>query len=149
MPLAQPSPRTIDGRSAVGAVPLPIQSMRPSRPMTVDLRRARLDDAEERFAVQREAALSAYAHIFSPDRYALPDEEVPDEWGAILAAAGSQPEVIVAEAGGETVGVAGRKAGYPRKALRPAALVGQRSRCTTTRGGVGGLAARGLWPLPA
>jgi hypothetical protein len=85
------SQRTIDGRSAVGAVPLPIQSTPPSRPITVDLRRG--PTRRSRGAIRspaRGGSLGLRAYLLSGP-YTFPDQEVREEWQAILAAAGSQP----------------------------------------------------------
>ena len=76
---------------------------RPGSTETFHIRHARPDDAETLFAVQRDACLVAFAHIFPPDRYPFPDEDVLANWRDVLAEHGT--EVHVAEVDGEAVGV--------------------------------------------
>lgn len=64
----------------------------------------RPDEADELFRLYRETALVAYAHIFPPDRYPFPDEQVRAHWGRIVARHGVDAEVIVAEVAGDVVG---------------------------------------------
>lgn len=48
--------------------------------MNVCIRPARSDDLDACFAVQRAADLAAFPHIFPPDRFAFPAEEVRERW---------------------------------------------------------------------
>jgi tRNA dimethylallyltransferase len=74
------------------------------------LRRARPEDAEGAFQVQRAASLAALGHIYPPDRYAFPDAAVRERWEeAVTDASG---DVLVAERGNRIVGVAAAKQGW-------------------------------------
>ena len=53
-------------------------------------------------AIQREASLAAFAHIFPPERQAYPDDELRTAWRVALA--DPEVEVYVAERGGVPVG---------------------------------------------
>jgi GNAT superfamily N-acetyltransferase len=66
------------------------------------IRPARPDEAETLLRVQRDACLVALAHIFPPERYAFPNEDVLAAWREALADDGAQ--VYVAEVDGEVVG---------------------------------------------
>ena len=66
------------------------------------LRPARPDEAEVLFAIHREAALLAYAHIFPPDRYAFPDAEMRAHWTELLAR--GEAKTVIAERAGVAVG---------------------------------------------
>ena len=66
-------------------------------------RPARPDEAEALLAIQREAAVAAYGHIFPPERFPFPDAGVRAQWDERLTDSGM--EVIVAERAGEPVGV--------------------------------------------
>jgi tRNA dimethylallyltransferase len=68
------------------------------------LRRARERDAEAVFEVQRAASLAALDHIYPPDRYPFPDEEVRAHWREALRQA--ERRVIVAVLAGRIVGFA-------------------------------------------
>ena len=70
--------------------------------MARPIRRARRDEAETLLAIQREAAVSAFAHIFPQDRYPFPDEEVLAGWRDALA--DPDVEVYFAELDGRPVG---------------------------------------------
>jgi tRNA dimethylallyltransferase len=75
------------------------------------LRPARPDEAEAAFQVQRRASLAGLAHIYPPDRYPFPDEDVRERWREALADPAGH--VVVAEhtvAG--IVGVAGALDGW-------------------------------------
>ena len=76
--------------------------------MTV--RPARLDEAEALLRVQRDASVVAFAHIFPPERYAFPEEDVLANWRAALA--GDATEVHVAEVEGDVVGCVSLGAGF-------------------------------------
>jgi putative acetyltransferase len=67
------------------------------------IRGARADEADELAAIQREASLAAYPHIFPPELYPFPTEAVQERWQEAL----DDPEVtvIVAEEDGRAVGV--------------------------------------------
>ena len=66
------------------------------------IRAARHDEAETLLAVQRDASLVAFAHIFPPERYAFPDEAVLAAWHEALA--DENVEVYVAEVDGAVAG---------------------------------------------
>lgn len=53
-------------------------------------------------AIQREAALAAFGHIFPPELYPFPNEAVLEVWRETLADPGT--DVFVAEEGAESVG---------------------------------------------
>jgi GNAT superfamily N-acetyltransferase len=63
------------------------------------IRRARHDEAETLLRIQREAAVTAFAHIFPPDRYPFPDDGVRAEWEKALA--DPEIEVYVLEVDGQ------------------------------------------------
>ena len=64
------------------------------------MRQAHPEDVETLLAIQREAALDAYAHIYPPERYPFPNDDIRAAWAAALA----DPEVEVYL--GESDGVA-------------------------------------------
>jgi GNAT superfamily N-acetyltransferase len=67
------------------------------------IRRARPGEADTLLRIQRAAAVAAFAHVFPPERFPFPDEEVRASWERALA--DPEVEVYVAEAdGGEAVG---------------------------------------------
>ena len=66
------------------------------------IRPARPDEAETLLAVQRDACVVAFAHIFPPAHYPFPDADVLSNWRAVLVEPGT--EVYVAEADGVPVG---------------------------------------------
>jgi tRNA dimethylallyltransferase len=74
------------------------------------LRRARPDDLEPAFQVQRRASLAGLAHIYPPDRYPFPDEAVRERWCAALADPAAH--VVVAEHAAGIVGVAAAREGW-------------------------------------
>jgi GNAT superfamily N-acetyltransferase len=76
------------------------------------LRRATPDDAETLFAIHRESAMTAYAHIFPPDRYAFPDEEMRAHWAAGLA--DRETDLVIAEREARPVGFVGVSPGWLR-----------------------------------
>jgi GNAT superfamily N-acetyltransferase len=65
------------------------------------IRRARPDELETLLRIQREACVSAFAHIFPPDRYPFPDDLIRDAWRRALA--DPLVEAYVAERDGEPV----------------------------------------------
>jgi len=52
--------------------------------------------------IQREAAVTAFAHIFPPEKYPFPDEGVQAQWEEALA--DPEIEIYVLEVNGEPVG---------------------------------------------
>jgi GNAT superfamily N-acetyltransferase len=66
------------------------------------IRRARRDDFDALLHVQREAAVAAFAHVFPPESFPFPDDEVREAWRRALA--DPAIEVFVAEVDGEMVG---------------------------------------------
>ena len=74
------------------------------------LRPARADEADALAAIQAEASLAALAHIFPPERYPFPHEEVRERWRDFLADAAVR--VLVAEDGDRPVGVAAVRPGW-------------------------------------
>ncbi len=74
------------------------------------IREARPDEAEALAAIQREASLAAYAHIFPPALYPFPTREVTERWRDAL----DDPAitVLVYEHDGDPVGLAGCRAGW-------------------------------------
>jgi GNAT superfamily N-acetyltransferase len=61
------------------------------------IRDARPDEADELAAIQREASLAAYPHIFPPELYPFPTDAVQERWRE--AVADPALEVIVADEG--------------------------------------------------
>jgi putative acetyltransferase len=59
------------------------------------IREAREDEAEALMAIQREAALAAFGHIFPPDLYPYPSDEFLGIWREALA--DPETDVFVAE----------------------------------------------------
>jgi tRNA dimethylallyltransferase len=74
------------------------------------VRPARAEDAEELFRVQRQASLGALAHIFPPERYPFPDQEIRERWRE--AVADGSTHVLVAERGRRILGVAACREGW-------------------------------------
>jgi GNAT superfamily N-acetyltransferase len=74
------------------------------------IREARADEAEALAEIQRDACLAAFTHIFPPERYPFPMDDVRDRWRTALA----DPEVsvFVAEVGSRPVGFAGYRADW-------------------------------------
>ena len=68
------------------------------------IRRSGRDEAETHFAIQRAACLPALAHVFPPELYPFPDDEIRRRWREWTGT------VFVAERDGVTVGVAGVEA---------------------------------------
>jgi GNAT superfamily N-acetyltransferase len=66
------------------------------------IRPARSDEAETLLSVQRDACLVAFAHIFPPEKYAFPDDDVLANWRNALAELGT--EVYIAEVDRTPVG---------------------------------------------
>lgn len=66
------------------------------------IRQAVPDDAETLYSIHRESVLRAYAHIFPPDRYSFPDEEMRAHWAESVGE--GDPEALIAERSGRPVG---------------------------------------------
>ena len=66
------------------------------------IREARPDEAETLLAIQRDACVVAFAHIFPPEKYPFPDQDVLANWRAALLE--PETEVYVAEDEGVSVG---------------------------------------------
>ena len=62
------------------------------------LRPARSDEADTLLAIQREAAVDAFAHVYPPERYPFPDDAIREVWAEALA--DPDVEVYVAELDG-------------------------------------------------
>jgi GNAT superfamily N-acetyltransferase len=79
---------------------------RPSREVadssTAAIRPARLDEAGTMLAIQRAACVKAFAHIYPPELYPFPDDDVRAIWKQTLA--DPTVESYVAEVDGEPVG---------------------------------------------
>jgi GNAT superfamily N-acetyltransferase len=68
------------------------------------IRPARPDDVESLLAIQRAACVKAFAHIYPPDLYPFPDDDIRDMWRDALADA--DLEAYVGEEDGAPVGCA-------------------------------------------
>jgi RimJ/RimL family protein N-acetyltransferase len=64
------------------------------------IRESGRDEAETHLAVQREACVAAFAHVFPPDEYPFPDEAVRRRWQEFSG------RMLVAEVDGRVVGLA-------------------------------------------
>jgi ribosomal protein S18 acetylase RimI-like enzyme len=69
---------------------------------TLELRQAQLDEADTLLAIQREAAVDAFAHVYPPELYPFPDDAIREVWAEALA--DPEVEVYVAELDGSAVG---------------------------------------------
>jgi GNAT superfamily N-acetyltransferase len=76
----------------------------------VNLRSARPDEADTLLAIQREAAVAAFAHVYPPDLYPFPDDAIREVWAEALA--DPEVEVYVAEVDGVAVGAVSVGKGY-------------------------------------
>jgi putative acetyltransferase len=65
------------------------------------IRRSGRDEAETHYAIQRDACVDSFAHIFPPDRYPFPHEAIRERWRAFPGT------VLAAEREGRVVGIAG------------------------------------------
>jgi putative acetyltransferase len=72
------------------------------------IRAARPDEAEALAGIQRDASLAAFAHIFPPELYPYPFDDVHQRWREALG--DGSLKVLVAEEDGAAVGVAGCRA---------------------------------------
>jgi putative acetyltransferase len=95
----RPVPGGVDGPLALAAI---IRS--------IEIRPAHTDDAEALAGIQRAASLAAFAHIFPPDLYPFPTDEVRERWREAVADPGAR--VLVADEGGAPVGLAGVRADW-------------------------------------
>ena len=68
------------------------------------IREARPDEAPALAAIQRDASLAGYAHIFPPELYPYPTDVVAQRWEEFLA--DGEVTVLVAEEDGAAAGVA-------------------------------------------
>jgi GNAT superfamily N-acetyltransferase len=78
--------------------------------VTVPVRAAHEDEAGLLLAIQREAAIAAYAHVFPQERYPFPDAAIRAEWEAALR----DPEVEVYVTDDEPLGTVSIGHGYLR-----------------------------------
>ena len=69
------------------------------------IRGARADEAELLAGIQRDASVAAFAHVFPPERYPYPIDDVRQRWEEALAS--PEIKVVVAEEDGAAVGGAG------------------------------------------
>jgi RimJ/RimL family protein N-acetyltransferase len=70
------------------------------------------EDAEAIYAIHRESAMAAYVHVFPPDRYEFPDDQMRRHWNEALRDAAT--EVVIAEREGRPVGFATVSPGWLR-----------------------------------
>ena len=68
--------------------------------MNLEIRRSGSDEAETHFTIQRAASVAGFAHVFPPELYPFPDEEVRARWREFTGA------VLLAEREGRPVGLA-------------------------------------------
>ena len=68
----------------------------------IEIRSALPNEPDTLLAIQREAAVDAYAHIYPPERYPFPDDAVRDVWAEALS--DPEVEVYVAEVEGVAAG---------------------------------------------
>jgi GNAT superfamily N-acetyltransferase len=59
------------------------------------IRRATLEDVDELLRIHRESATAAFAHVFPPDRYPFPDDQMAATWRRVLE--DPEIEVFIAE----------------------------------------------------
>ncbi|HEX2292097.1 MAG TPA: GNAT family N-acetyltransferase [Gaiellaceae bacterium] len=80
--------------------------------MAVSIRPGRAEDSETLFAIHRESAVVAYAHVFPPERYRFPEEEMRAHGEAAVR----EPEVtvLVAELEARAAGFATFSPGWLR-----------------------------------
>jgi ribosomal protein S18 acetylase RimI-like enzyme len=76
----------------------------------VILRPARSHEADTLLAIQREAAVNAFAHVYPSERYPFPDDAIREVWAEALA--DPDVEVYVAELDGAAVGAVSVGRGY-------------------------------------
>ena len=68
--------------------------------MSLSIRPSSNEEAETHFALQRAASLAGLAHIYPPEQYPYPDDEIRRRWRETTGM------VLLAELAGEPVGVA-------------------------------------------
>jgi ribosomal protein S18 acetylase RimI-like enzyme len=68
----------------------------------IELRPANPNEVDTLLAIQREAAVGAYAHIYPPERYPFPDDTVREVWAKVMS--DQEMEVYVAEIEGVPAG---------------------------------------------
>ena len=66
------------------------------------IRAARPDDVESLLAIQRAACVKAFAHIYPPDLYPFPDDDIRNLWRDAVAA--PEIEAFLTEENGRAVG---------------------------------------------
>jgi ribosomal protein S18 acetylase RimI-like enzyme len=76
----------------------------------VNLRPARPDESVTLLAIQRAAAVDAFAHVYPPELYPFPDDEIRQVWDEALV--DPEVEVYVAESDGAAVGAVSIGKGY-------------------------------------
>ena len=70
--------------------------------LALAIRPAEPADLETLLAIQREAAVTAYAHVFPQDRYPFPDDDIRERWREALG--DPDVELYVADVGCEAAG---------------------------------------------
>jgi GNAT superfamily N-acetyltransferase len=75
-----------------------------AQPSALELavRPARPDDVETLLTIQREAAVTAFAHVFDQTRYPFPNDDIREIWRETLA--DPDVEIYLAELDGEAAG---------------------------------------------
>lgn len=68
----------------------------------LEVRPAHAEDVETLLAIQREAAVDAFAHVFPPERHPFPDDEIRAVWAGALS--DPEIEVYLAESDGVAAG---------------------------------------------
>src|SRR5215472_10377151 len=71
--------------------------MAESPPRMTRVERATPDDAELLLQIQQRACVAAFAHIFPPDRYPFPADQIREGWERALADTGVQVYVALVE----------------------------------------------------
>ena len=69
---------------------------------SIEIRRARREDAGALLAIQREASVAGFANVYPPELYPYPSDEVGALWGETLA--DQSVDAYVAEVDGTPVG---------------------------------------------
>lgn len=70
-------------------------------PLGLNVRPARADDLETLLSIQRDAAVTAFAHVFDQTLYPFPSDDIREVWRETLA--DPDVEVYLAERAGEPV----------------------------------------------
>src|SRR4051794_20305404 len=78
----------------------------------VRIRRAGADDVELLLSIQRASAVEAFPHVFPPERYPFPDDEIRAVWAEALAS--QEVQTFIAESGGTSVGLVAIEGDYLR-----------------------------------